>query len=286
MGARTAAAVCSALFALAPACLPAAVAQPTPYAPPRTPDGKPDLGGVWSNAEASVTITQSVAGRRQTAPFEEPWDNRLPFKDRASAMAWREKYAAYMSGLPAPDFTRGVDSLPNRDRCLMAANAAAPPMTSQGYNDAYQIVQTPFHVAIAVEMMDELRIVPVFQGAREAREAHQSPKLQRWTGDSVGWWEADTLVVETVSVNARQAAQSAMPTSQDAMVVERFSRVGEDELHYEAEVTDPVVYLRPWKIEYSFHPVRRIWEYACHEGNYGMAGILTGARKVERARDR
>jgi hypothetical protein len=73
-----------------------------------------------------------------------------------------------------------------------------------------------------------------------------------------------------------------MPTSQDAKVVERFWRVGERELAYRAEVTDPAIYTRPWTISYSFHPRERLWEYACHEGNYGMPGILSGARQAER----
>jgi len=261
---------------------PPAFAQESTYAPARTADDKPDLGGVWSNAEEDATITQTIDGETKTSAFDNPWDRILPFRDRADAMAWREKYGTYMTGAPSPDFTLGPDTLPNRDRCLMAANAAAPPMTSQGYNDAYQIVQTPSHIAIAVEMMDEMRIVPMFASQSEAMKAHLSPVLQRWTGDPVGWWEANTLVVETVSTSARQRAQSGMPMSEDAKIVERFTRVGDGELLYQAEVTDLAVYLRPWTIAYTFHPVQRIWEYACHEGNYGMAGILSGVRKVER----
>ena len=130
------------------------IAQAQPNSPPRTVDGRPDLGGVWSNSEVDAVF--------------DPPEDQLPFKDRVAAMAWRDKYGIYMKGLPFPEFTKGVDTLPNRDRCLMAANAAAPPMTSQGYNDAYQIVQTPSVIVISVEMMDETRIVPVFASAAEA----------------------------------------------------------------------------------------------------------------------
>lgn len=245
-----------------------ASAQEPTYAAPRTVDGKPDLGGVWSNSEVD-------------AKFDPPED-QLPFRDRAAAMVWREKYGTYMKGLPFPEFTAGVDTLPNRDRCLMAANAAAPPMTSQGYNDAYQIVQTPSVIVISVEMMDETRIVPVFASADEARAAHGPRVLERWTGDSVGWWDKDTLVVETVHLNARQARQSPYPTSDDATWIETFTRVGEDELKYHVEVVDPATYTRTWTVDYSFHPTKRLWEYACHEGNYGMANILSGVRKTER----
>jgi hypothetical protein len=143
-------------------------------------------------------------------------------------------------------------------------------------------VQTPSVIVISVEMMDETRIVPMFASAGEARQAHGPQVLQRWTGDSVGWWEGDTLVVETVNVNLRQGQQSPFPTSKDAMAVERFTRTGESELFYQAEVTDPAIYTGPWKIEYSFHPTPRLWEYACHEGNYGLPAILSDVRKTER----
>jgi hypothetical protein len=258
-----------------------ALAQAPAYSPARTADGHPDLGGVWSNADAKVTLVQTIDGATRTSAFEDRPEKELPLKDSASTLAWRQKYINYMSGKPQPDFTQGVDTLPNRDRCLMAANAAAPPMTSQGYNDAYLIVQTPSVIAISVEMMDETRIVRMVESAGEAAKAHGPQVLQRWTGDSVGWWEGDTLVVETVSVNVRQASQSPMPTSRDAKVVERFTRTGQRELSYQAEVTDPAIYTRTWGIRYSFHPTRRLWEYACHEGNYGMPAILSGVRKTE-----
>lgn len=280
-----------------------------PYSPPRTADGHPDLGGVWTNQGnnaplerpkdlPSLAITreayetakaashepgvQTVNGELRTSYIVDPPDGQLPLRDRASAMAWRAKYGIYMLGNPYPDFTLGPDTLPNRDRCLMAANAAAPPMTTQGYNDGYEIVQTPAYVVIAVEMMDEARIVPVFKSASEAAKAHRPLALPRWTGDSVGWWEGDTFVVETENVDPRQGSQSAMPTTKDAKVVERFTRISDGELLYRAEVMDSALYTRPWSIEYSFRPAKRIWEYACHEGNYGMAGILSGARKAER----
>jgi hypothetical protein len=243
-----------------------------PDAELRTADGRPDLGGVWTNSEHRVKAT-----------FDPPED-QLPFRDRATAMAWREKYANYMSGKPQPDFTQGVDTLPNRDRCLMAANAAAPPMTSQGYNDAYQIVQTPSVIVISVEMMRETRIIPLYADAEAARRSHGPSVLQSWTGDSVGWWEGDTLVVETIDVKKQQASQSPYPTSPNAVAVERFTRTGENALAYHVEITDPATYTRPWTVSYTFKPAERVWEYACHEGNYGLANILSGERKVERDR--
>lgn len=259
---------------------PASAQQP--YTPPRAADGHVDIGRVWSNADAPVTFTQMIDGAPQSVPFEGSTDALLPLRDPDATLAWRRKYGVYMSGKPQPDFTLGPDSLPNRDRCLMAANAAAPPMTSQGYNDAYQIIQTPAFVVIAVEMMDETRIIPVVASAADAAHAHRSPALKRWTGDSVGWWEGDTFVVETTSVSPRQTAESPMPMSPDGKVLEYFTRTGPRELSYRAEMTDPALYLRPWSISYTFHPTPRAWEYACHEGNYGMPGILSGVRETER----
>lgn len=260
---------------------PAPSVAQTAYIPPRASDSHADIGGVWSNGGSPVTISQIVDGVVQSAPFDDPIDANLPLRDRDTAFAWRQKYAVYMSGKPQADFTLGPDTMPNRDRCLMAANAAAPPMTSQGYNDAYEIVQTPGHVVIGVEMMDETRIVRVFGSADEAMKAHGPQVLHRWTGDSVGWWEGDTFVVETANISTLQGSQSPMPMSKDARVKERFTRAGAEELAYQAEVSDPALYTRPWTISYSFHATRRLWEYACHEGNYGMAGILSGAREAE-----
>ena len=293
----------------------AAVAQQPRYSPPRTADGKPDLGGVWidmgdgdqleradgvaalvispeafaaSKAAGKEPAVQTVNGELRTSLIVDPPDGRLPFRDRRSALAWRQKYGDYVTGKkPIPEFTLGPDTLPNRDRCLMAANAAAPPMTSQGYNDASQIVQTPDYIVFNVEMMNETRIVPVVADAREAAKAHRPPALSRWTGDSVGWWDGDVFVVETLNIDVKQGGQSATPTSKAARIVERFTRVGDDELLYQAEVTDPAIYTRSWKMESSFRrSAGRVWEYACHEGNYGLAGILSGVRKTERDRNK
>lgn len=245
-----------------------AAAAQQPYSPPRTADGHPDIGRVWTNRDVDAVF--------------DPPEDQLPFRDRATAMAWREKYGTYMKGEPMPEFTQGVDTLPNRDRCLMAANAAAPPMTSQGYNDAYHIVQTPTVIVISIEMMNETRIIPIVADAAAAKAAHGPAVLQRWTGDSVGWWEGDTFVVETINVRLQQGHQSPYPTSPDAVWIERFTRTARDALAYHVDVIDPATYTRTWTVDYTFRPTPRVWEYACHEGNYGMEHILSGARRVER----
>jgi len=261
-------------------------ADPQQDSPPRTHDGRPDLGGVWTHA-ADLPIERPDAlppaeGDSRGYLLADPPDGKMPFRDREGALAWRQKYTVYVTGGPMPEFTTGVDVMPNRDRCLMAANAAAPPMTSQGVADAYQIVQTPSVIAINVEMMHETRIIRIFDSQAEAESAHRPAVLQLWTGDSVGWWEGDDLIVETVSVNAKQRMQSPMPMSEDARIIERFRREAGDAISYTAEVTDLVLYASPWSISSRFRPDRRMWEYACHEGNEGVPGILSGARSVER----
>ncbi len=212
------------------------------------------------------------------------------------ALAQQQPYSPPRDPDGAPDFSGlwtnsteveierpdGVAELVISREACDARKAAAPPMTSQGYDDAYQIVQTATYVAIAVEMMHETRIVPVFKTAADPRKAHGPPMLQRWTGDPVGRREGDTLVVETENINVSQGGQSATPMSGDGKVVERFKRISAGELLYQAEVTDPVYYSRPWKLETSFRPTPRSFEYACHEGNFWLVGILSGARKAER----
>ena len=193
----------------------------------------------------------TIANYRQPPPIDRPSAvSNLPAGGRVAARA-------QLLQQRAPDFTQGVDTLPNRDRCLMAANAAAPPMTSQGYNDAYQIVQTPTVIVISVEMMRETRIIPLFASAEEARRSHGPKVLQRWTGDSVGWWEGDTLVVETINVKRAQASQSPYPTSPDAIARERFTRTARNALGYQAEIIDPATYTRPWTVSYAFKPANR-----------------------------
>ncbi len=103
-----------------------------------------------------------------------------------------------------------------------------------------------------------------------------------WLGDSVGWWEGETLVAETRNVHPVQASRTSTPLSPQGTVTERFTRISEGELLYQFRVEDPVHYSKPWLGEYAFKPAKGVlYEYACHEGNYAMAGILGGARLKE-----
>jgi hypothetical protein len=185
------------------------------------------------------------------------------------------------AGAPAQQGFRGLGSFDNPEqrslgeRCILSfGRNAGPPMFPNGfYNNNYQILQTPDAVLIEVEMVHDLRVVRL-----NAR--HRNDGVRPYMGDSIGWWEGDTLVVETTHI---PQAQQFMGSWKDLKVVERFTRVGKDRLHYAFQVEDPSVWDKPWGGEYEFAPMQKgvIYEYACHEGNYALPGMLGGARLQE-----
>jgi hypothetical protein len=161
------------------------------------------------------------------------------------------------------------------ERCLLSfGRNGGPPMFPNGwYNNNYQLIQGPTEVAIVVEMVHDVRHIRL-----NAR--HRSDDVRPWFGDSIGWWEGDTLVVETDHI---PKAQAYFGSWEKLTVTERFTRVGKDRLRYQFAVRDPATWDKPWGGEYEFHPLRgQILEYACHEGNYALPGILGGAREEER----
>jgi hypothetical protein len=133
-------------------------------------------------------------------------------------------------------------------------------------------VQTKDTVAIWVEMIHDVRLVHI--GAK-----HRADGVKSFMGDSIGWWDGDTLVVETINFNPLQNVRGAGPKLK---VTERFTRVAPDRLHYAFKLEDPETWAQPWGGEYEFGATNAIYEYACHEGNYGLEGILAGARDEER----
>ena len=139
------------------------------------------------------------------------------------------------------------------------------------YNNLKRIVQTPDHVMILVEMVHDARIIRL-------NSEHAPESVRRWLGDSIGWWEGDTLVVDTTNFTDNPAIRA----SRDLHVVERFERIDEDTLRYRFTVEDPNVWTGSWSGEYPWPASEnRVYEYACHEGNYAMEGILKGARLLE-----
>ena len=159
------------------------------------------------------------------------------------------------------------------ERCIMSFGVSSGPvMTPQLYNNTYKFVQTKDTVAIWVEMVHDMRLVRI-------NAKHRTDGVKPWMGDSIGWWDGDTLVVETVGFNPKQNLRGG---DENMKTTERFTRVAPDRLHYAFKVEDPTVWGQPWGGEYEFAATNGIYEYACHEGNYGLEGILAGARDEER----
>ena len=140
------------------------------------------------------------------------------------------------------------------------------------YNNLKKIVQTDDHILIFVEMVHDARIVRMGQ-------EHAPPDIRQWMGDSIGHWEGDTLVVDTTNFNDTPALPLA---SRNLHVVERFTRVDTETLLYQFTVEDPTIWTEPWSGEYIWPATEnRVYEYACHEANYALGGILRGARLLE-----
>ena len=149
------------------------------------------------------------------------------------------------------------------------------PVLFAGYNSYYQIFQSRDHAVVLTEMIHDARVIPV-----DGRP-HPSEDIRQLHGDSRGHWDGDTLVVETTNYSAMGAFWSA---SEDLRITERFTRVGPDTLNYEVTFDDPTTWTRPWTVMIPLkHSDDPVFEYACHEGNLGMEGILAGYRAEERA---
>jgi hypothetical protein len=209
-----------------------------------------------------------VVPTRRTSLIVDPPEGRIPpltpeAEQRQAALAEVRK-------------TRGpADNPEDRnlwERCITRGVPTA--MLPQVYNNNYQIMQTKDHVVILAEMIHDARVIPL------DNRPHQPAHLRYWMGDSVGRWEGDTLVVETTNFSDKTNFRGS---GENLRLVERFTRTSADILTYMVTVHDPSTFTRPWTIEL---PVRRsdgeIYEYACHEANYGLEGILRGHRAEER----
>lgn len=207
-----------------------------------------------------------VKGEHRTSWLVDPADGRLPLTPSA-----RERIAR----LPRENFD-GPEARPLGERCIAVGGRVGPPMVNGLYNNNYQIVQTSTHVVILVEMIQHARIIRL-------NAKHVPDGVTSLFGDSVGRWEGDTLVVNTTGFHPLRA-RSANPAylSQHAQVTERLTRVSANQLLYEFEVEDPSFYSRAWRGEMTFNAsASKLYEYACHEGNYAMTGVLAGARAQE-----
>ena len=211
-------------------------------------------------------------GTRRTSLIVDPPNGRLPIateRGQARNAMGRGSFGAY---IPA-----SYTALSNADRCMMGFNAG-PPITPGGYNQNVQIFQTPDEVVLLTEMVHTVRVIPI----DDARPAIHDDRLAQWSGVSRGYWDGDTLVVETTNFDEERNWRG---TSATMRLVERFTRVDEETLEYEYTVNDPLTWVRPWTVNLPM--VKNdlpLFEYACHEGNYSMETMLTGARADEENR--
>lgn len=175
------------------------------------------------------------------------------------------------------DYT-GPETRPLQERCISWVKSG-PIITSGMYNNNIQLVQTPTHLVLMAEMIHDVRVIPIFKTAAEAQASHGPKIIAKWSGDSVAWYEGNTLVVETV--NPYYLDRSFITSNGKA--TERWTRWNAKEIFYEVTIEDPSIYTQTWKVEEMFRVAEApMYEYACHESNYSLPGILAGARQLER----
>jgi len=222
-----------------------------------TPDGTGNYNQFW-------LVDREFDNR--TSLIVDPPNGRLPART-AGAVQRAEAGRALRRAHPADSYSdRNVD-----DRCI----SYGVPRTSAGYNSYFQILQTPTHVAILQEMIHEVRLIPMME------QPHLPTQIRQYTGDSRARWEGDSLVVETTNFSPKSDVRDS---TERIKTVERFTLVAPDRLNWEVTFTDADTWTNPWTLMIRLAKSdEAIFEYACHEGNYSMAGILSGHRAEERA---
>ena len=203
----------------------------------------------------------------RTSLVTDPPDGRIP---PTTAEAKRRQAAAEEHRLAHP--IDGPEDIALSERCI----TGSVPMTGAGYNNYYQIVQTPNYVAVDMEMRHDARIFPI------GNRSHLPQSIRLWLGDPIGRWEGDTLVVDTTNFRA-DAPVGRLSASEKTHLIERFSRVAPDTLKYEVTIDDPLTWTKPWTAVLFMKTSKdKIYEYACHEGNEAMSGTLNGERVKEK----
>ncbi len=217
----------------------------------------------WTDRGMTVA---HINGEYRTSMIIEPANGRIP----PLTGAGQQRTAARAARNP----NDGPEGRALGERCLLSfGSASGPPMLPVMYNSYYQIVQSPGYVMILVEMVHDARIIRI-------QEPHAPGDIKKWMGDSVGRWEGDTLVVETRNFRPEQSFRGS---SENTVVTERFTRVAKDKIIYRFTVDDPATFASSFTGELPFVAVdANIYEYACHEGNYALPGILSGAREAEK----
>jgi hypothetical protein len=297
--------------------MPAAAAERGAYQPPRHDDGHPNFEGTWVNMSATPLVRppgytqllisetearaidlRRIAGAEDRTTPTEPteWTNerhieRVSGTLRSSVIidppdgqipgneAFRKRVAAIPAAiLHAMD---GPEDRPSSERCL-GSQGVQPPILSMAMGNLYLIVQTAETVVFFSEWLHDARVIRM--GAK-----HAHPAITSWLGDAIGWWEGDTLFVQTryftPSDKARTSPAGIFLVSPATTVTERFTRVSQGEMNYRFTIEDPNWYERPWTGETHFtRSDERLLEAACHEGNYNMRFNLEAARTLEAER--
>jgi hypothetical protein len=219
----------------------------------------------YNNAVWLATRQPKGLSSRRTSLIFDPPDGRIPPLTPEA----RQRAAARKAAIGFDSY----ETRPLQERCIVWTHEG-PPMMPPPYNDVLQIFQTPGYVIVFRELATAPRIIPV-----DGRP-HLSESMRRWNGDSRGRWEGDTLVVDTTNFNDKTAFQGSTAALH---VVERFTRVSADKILYQFTVEDPTTWTRHWSAEIPMMQTDGpLYEYACHEGNYGMVNILKGARVAEK----
>jgi hypothetical protein len=237
-------------------------------------DRPPPTGDPGAYNRFWVDSGTKVVATHRTSLVVDPLDGRVPpltpyGKEREAAREGRAKIAA------------GPEDLTTWDRCILGFNAG-PPMIGGGYNAYVQLFQTSDYVAVLTEMVHDARIIPLT--GRPPLPSH----ARQWRGDSRGRWEGDTLVVETRNFRSEGTGTLSLrglglSGDENLNLIERFRRLDADTLLYEYTIDDPTIWTRPWTVSMTLRKSNaQMYEYACHEGNYGMSGILSAARAQEK----
>ena len=298
---------------------PLAVSQPSAYEPPRTPDGHPDLQGTFTFRTLTPMQRPTELGERAVLTEEEAaewavFENRRQNRDLIIDSVGGAQYPPgvisynefwYERGddtvvdrrtslivdppngrIPAlteealqrrsdvstmRELSLGPEARPYAERCIVT-RTSGPPMQPGSYNLNVQFVQTSAYFMIMNEMIHNVRVVRMNKG-------HRDGPSMNWEGDSVGYWEGDTLVVDTV--NFWKGTAFADSTSK-MHLVEKFTRTGPDSIQYQFTIEDPTTWIAPWTAVIPMRSMDQpIYEYACHEGNYGFHGVMAGIRRLQ-----
>ncbi|MDT8429232.1 MAG: hypothetical protein RQ757_10745 [Pseudomonadales bacterium] len=237
------------------------------------PEAGNNVGGYntfWMDPGDRLAV---VNGEIRTSIIVDPANGQLPYSEQG-----RENLRQAMIRRQSYD---GPEVRPLGERCVVGfGSTAGPPKLPVLYNNNSQIIQSKDYVVLLAEMNHDARIIRL-------NDSHQNPPFNPWLGDSIGHYEGNTLVVETTNFHPQQSMRSSLDHrfygAADMQVTERFTRVSDDVILYQFTVNDPENYTQPWSGELPMNRSgERLFEYACHEGNYALPGILAGARVAEK----